>query len=648
MSGILGIVHRESNRPIDMHTLHAMGRSIQSGALSTIAPAHHTGSGVALAMSRIIHDDPLVDQQPVTNEDGTIWAVLTGAIYNRAALVHDLLAKGHRLQAGDAAILPHLYEEQGLDFVHALNGMFAIAIWDSRARRLVLVRDRIGMKALYYATVDASLVFSSLLWAMTQHPDVDTAIDLYGLSEYLTFEHTVPPHTLLTGVQKLPAGHMAIYEDGGLHIREYWDMHIPPEDEKRPDEQHHIDRFSGGFLQAVKRRLPAHKPVGVFLSGGIDSSSVTAGAVLRGAPDVYTYAVGYPQGDLYEDLNYAALAARHFHTHHYKLIITPDDYARAVPEYVGHMGDLVADSACILTLLLAQRARQDVQIVLSGQGPDETLGSTYVANFQKRCDRLRRFQRIPRWLRQTLPDLLSPLLPTSVYSWLARGNRDLARINLEELHTLAWRFETDEKRRLIPALHDIDDPCRDIVYDTYVKSGTTDPVFQVIYIYTRLTIAENLTMHDDKMTAPYGVELRSPYLDHELIELIADIPSRYLVTRLPDDSYLSKSILHKAMRGVVPDEILNRRKQWFAVPLTEWLQSSLERYSRDVLLSDDARLAGLYDAAAVQSLLTDHHQQQAMSAMPLQHSFQIRSLTFLEVWRQLLQQQTHRSIGVAA
>ena len=431
---------------------------------------------------------------------------------------------------------------------------------------------------------------------------------------------------------------------GSLRILEYWDMHIPPEQDKCQDEQRHIEFFTDSFMQAVKRRLPPHRPVGVFLSGGIDSSSVTAGAARDGAPDVYTYAVGYPQGDLYDDLNYAAIAAQHFHTHHTELIISPEEYAGAVPEFVNHMADIVADSACILTLLLAQRARQDVQVVLSGQGPDETLGSTYLANFQQRCDRLHRFQRIPCWLRMGLPGMLSPLLPTSIKAWLARGNRDISRINLEELHTLAWRFETAEKQRLIPALNDIEDPCRDIVYDTYMRSRTADPVFQVIYIYTRLTVAENLTMHDDKMTAPYGVELRSPYLDHELIELIAQIPSRYIVTRQPDDTYLSKSILNKAMRGIVPDEILNRRKQWFAVPLTEWLQSSLESYCHDVLLSDGALQSGLYDASAIRALLGQHRQEQAVSKKPLQHSFQIRSLTFLEVWRQLLQQET-RYVG---
>ena len=214
MSGILGIVHREADMPIDIHNIRAMEQIIENHDFAATAIACHTEPGVALSMSRIIQDDPLVNQQPASNEDGTIWAVMTGAIYNQDALKHELQAKGHVLTAGDAAILPHLYEEKGPEFVHALNGMFAIAIWDRRARRLVLIRDRIGMKSVYYAVVNQTLVFSSLLRTMTQHSEVDQHIDLLGLSEYLTFEHTVPPHTLLTGVQKLPAGHMALYEDG--------------------------------------------------------------------------------------------------------------------------------------------------------------------------------------------------------------------------------------------------------------------------------------------------------------------------------------------------------------------------------------------------------------------------------------------------
>jgi len=634
--GICGIIHCEADRPVNPVILRSMNSTMVHRGPDD--EGYHLEPGVGLAMRRLAIIDLAGGQQPISNEDGSVWVVFNGEIYNHIEIRKRLVAKGHILRTScDTEVLAHLYEDEGDRFPEFLNGMFAIALWDRTKRRLLLVRDRIGMKSLYIAHLNETLVFASKLRDVMQHPEVNREIDLMGFSEYLTFEHTIPPRTMLAGVQKLPAGHMAIYERGLLKLREYWDLRFPPEPAKIFDEQLHVERFREAFMASVERRLVSDVPMGVFLSGGIDSSSLTVAMSRLGVPAIHTYSIGYPEGDLYEDLSYARIVAQRFQTHHQEVIVSPQDYVEAVPEFVLNIGDLVGDSACILTLLLAKRARGDVTVVLSGQGPDEVLGSPYQAHVQWRADRIRRFQRLPRWLRIGLPALLSPILPRSVREWLARGNRDIAKMNLDKLHTLAWRFDADEKRRICPILREVEDHCHGVVRETYERSGTEDPLFQVVYVYTKITTAENLVMHDDKMTMAHGVELRSPYLDHELLELIAQIPSRYMTPREADGSYISKGLMRTAMRGITPDVVIDRSKQWFAVPIDEWLQTSLAGYCRDVLLSDSARSSGFYDTKQIEKLLDSHSRSPTVrDTLPSLCTHQIRNVLFFEMWRQIV------------
>jgi len=633
MYGICGIVHYEADRPVNQVILCSMSNTMAHRGPS--GEGYHLEPGVGLAMRRLAIPDLAGGHQPVSNENGSIWVVFNGEIYNHTEIRKRLEAKEHILRTScDTEVLAHLYEEEGDRFAESLNGMFAIALWDRTNRRLLLVRDRLGMKSLYIACVDGTLVFASALRAVMQHPEVSRVIDLMAFSEYLTFQHTIPPRTLLAGIQKLPAGHVAIYEQGKLDVREYWDLRFPPEQAKDLNEKQHVERFREAFMTSVKRCLVSDAPMGVFFSGGVDTSSVTAAMSRLGVPTIHTYTVGYPGGDLYENLGFARIVSEYFQTHQHELIISPQDYVETAPEFVLHMGDLVNDWAGILTMLLARRARQDVAVVLSGQGPDEVLGSIYLTDLQRRIDRMRRFQRLPRWLRSGGPALMSPLLPGSIRERIGRGNRDIAKVNLEELHTLAWQFEADEKRRFCPILRDVDEHCHEVVRETYERSGTEDLVFQVIYVYTKIGLAENLLMHDDKMTMPYGIELRTPFLDHELVELIAQIPSCYIIRREADGNYVTKGVLKRAMRGIVPDIVLDQRKQCFEAPIGEWFQTSLAGYCRDVMLSDSARSSGFYDAREVENLLESHRRVTLGRGIFAKSTLQIKNLLFFEIWRQ--------------
>lgn len=628
MCGICGIVHHDKDRPVDYELLRSVNNVMVHRGPDD--EGYHVEPGVGLAMRRLAIVDLSGGRQPMCNEDGSIWVVFNGEIYNHMELRKQLKAKGHTLHTScDTEVLVHLYEEEGDRFPEFLIGMFAIAIWDNKKRRLILVRDRLGIKPLYFAPLDGTLVFASELKAMLLYPDIGREIDLMAFSEYLTFQHTIPPRTMIAGIRKLAAGNIAVYEHGKLEPREYWDLRFPLEQPSDSDEKLCVERFREALTTSVRRRLMSDVPLGVFLSGGIDSSSIVAMMSQLGVDNIRTYSLGYAEGDLYGELNQASQVSKLFKTHHNELIISSQDYQEAIPNFILNMDDPVSDTAGLLFMLLAKRAREDVTVILSGQGADEVWGGYTLDSLQRRFDRLRRFQLLPRWLRIGIPSIMAPLIPHDTREWLRRGNSDISTINAEEAHTLAWQFETEEKRRFCPILREVKEHCQEVVRDTYERSGTKDPLYQVLYVYTKIVLAENLLMHGDKMTMAHSVELRVPFLDHELVELVTQIPSRYLIRRETNGSYTTKSILKRAMRGILPETILARPKAAFPIPLKEWLQSTLAAYCRDVLLSNSAKSSGIYDVKQVEMLLDGHRNTPTTKS-----TLQIKNLLFFEMWRQ--------------
>ena len=629
MCGICGIVHTQADRPVQADILRRMNdRMIHRGPDGS---GEYLEGGVGLAMRRLAIVDLAGGQQPMYNEDRSVVVVYNGEIYNQNDIRKRLTARGHKLHTTcDTEVIAHLYEEDGDDFPLSLNGMFGIALWDRARRRLVLVRDRLGIKPLYVAQFGDQLAFASELRALIAHPDIDREVDLMGLSEYLTFQHTMPPRTMLKHVQKLPPGYLAIFEHGTLTMRPYWDMHFKNDGEDR-GEQFYVERFRDLFAKSVERQLMSDVPLGVFLSGGIDSSAVVAMMARLGVKDEHTYSLGYPQGDVYGELSHAKLVANAFHTRHDELIVSSQDYVDALPRCVEHMDEPVSDSVTLLFMLLAKRARQDVKVILSGQGADETLGGYRLESFQSRFDRIRRFQRIPRFLRYSLPALMDPVLPASLRDWLARGNSDLSAVVAQEAHALAWQFEADDKRRFCPVLRHVEEHCPELVREMYRRSGAKDPLHQILYVYSKIALAENLLMHGDRMTMAYSVEMRVPFLDHELIELVTEVPSKYLIKRESDGTYTTKNLLKKAMHGVVPQAVLERPKVAFPIPLGEWFQTALANHNRDVLLSEDARSSGYYDMSEIARLLDQH-----AIAPNRESTLQIKNLLFFEMWRQVV------------
>jgi asparagine synthase (glutamine-hydrolysing) len=350
-----------------------------------------------------------------------------------------------------------------------------------------------------------------------------------------------------------------------------------------------------------------------------------------GVEDIHTYSAGYQTGDSDGELSRARIVAQHFGTHHFELTFTAQDFIAALPRCVRYMDDPVADAASIIRMLLVERAREDVAVLLGGEGGDDVTGGYGFGDLQKRFDRMRKFQRLPRWLRCSVPAFLSPVLPRNVCDWLARGNRDISSVNAEEHFSMVWAFEAEEKRRYCPILCEVEEHCHALVREVYARSDTDDPLSQAQYFFTKIWVAENLMMSTDKMAMSYGVEYRPPFLDHELVELCARIPSHYRVRREADGTYTTKNILKQAMRGILPDKVMQLPKSPFRVPTTEWFRGILAAYCQDVLLSDTARSSGFYDTEQVEMLLERHRRSATQRSM-----LQIRNLLFFEMWRQLV------------
>ncbi len=632
MGGICGIIHTHRDHPVDQDLLHSISDTMVHRGPG--GKRSYLGPGIGLEMRWLPINAPLCEPPLTNGKDSPIWVVLDGELYNRVELKAELEIKGHTFQSGsDAELITHLYQDRGERFPEFLVGEFAIGLWDSSQRRLILVRDHIGVRPLYIASLKDALIFASELRALLKHPDIAREIDWLAFSEFLTFQHTLAPRTILANIQKLPAGHIAIYRENKLTTSAYWDLQFPEEASKDLNEKRHVQQFREAFKTAIKRRLGSGTPAGAFLSGGMDSSSIVAMMSRLNTQELHTYSGGYRDSHDQGELSRAKIVADHFQTHHHELAFSHQDYLEVLPRFIAYMDDPVADAASPIRMLLAGVAKEEVPFILGGEGGDDVTGGYGLDQIQKRADRLRRFQRLSKWLRCTLPALMSPFLPSKLRAWLNRGNRDISTINAEEHFAMMWEFEAEEKRCFFPVLREIDKTCHchERTREIYAHSHTDDPLSQALYFLTKTWVPENLMMSADKMLMSHGVEFRAPFLDRDLVEVSAQIPSRYKIPHRANNTYVTKNILRQAMQDMLPDATLRFPKSPFYVPTTEWFQSALNHYCQDVLLSDTARSADYYDVKQVQNLLTRHLQNPTQKS-----SLQIKLLLFFEMWRQLI------------
>ncbi|MDT4954758.1 MAG: hypothetical protein QOJ02_2896 [Acidobacteriota bacterium] len=574
--------------------------------------------GVALGMRRLSIIDLAGGHQPMSGEDGETTVVFNGEIYNYRELQPELEARGHSFQTNsDTETIVHAYEEYGASCVERLRGMFAFAIWDERERKLFIARDRAGKKPLYYTlTPQGTLIFGSELKSLLEHPEARREINMEALDAYLSLGYVPDPLSIFRDIHKLPPGHHLIFRDGRISVHQYWDFHYEVV-EARPEEDY-TEELLALLDEAVRLRLVADVPLGAFLSGGVDSSTIVALMSQHTDRPVKTFSIGFHE-DGYDELKYARLAAERFHTEHHEFIVTPE-ICHIVDELAWHLDEPFADSSAIPTYAVSKMAREHVKVVLSGDGGDELFGgyTRYGIDRQRSG-----FAKLPRLLRQGLMQPLSRRLPHGAWGRNYLHNVALdpvqryldsvsyfTSLNKQSLYSTDFRSQLSGQGKAASLFEE---------YAARVKSP--EPLDTLLYLDSKTYLPGDILTKVDRMSMAASLEARVPLLDHKLIEFVTRIPSGLKMKGLE-----TKHIFKQTVRGLVPDEILDRPKQGFGLPIQKWINQELRSYIRDVLLDGRTRERGYFNQAYVKLLLDEHDRARRDHTSPLW------ALFMLELW----------------
>ena len=597
MCGICGIVEFDPSAPVQETLVRAMCSVLQHRGPDD--EGVFLGAGVGIGARRLSIIDIEGGHQPLANEDGTVWAAQNGEIYNFLDLRAELEAKGHAFRTRcDTEVLVHAYEQYGRDLVERLNGMFAFAIWDAPARQLLLVRDRVGIKPLFYYHDAERLVFGSEIKAILQHPSAPRDLDLVGLHHYLTLSYAPAPFTLLKGIRKLPPGHALRLYDGRVEVFQYWNVEPSADAARDALEPRIVDELR----ESVRRRLISDVPLGIFLSGGIDSSAVAALAAQVSPERVKTFSIGFEERS-FSELEFARLTAERIGSEHRELVVRCD-VEDLVPKLVWHNDEPSADSSMVPTYFLCKFAREHVTVALSGDGGDELFGGyeTYVAHKAARA-----YRRLPapmRWAMRRVCSAL-PVSPRKVsFEFKAKRFVRRAELGLGRAHFM-WNglFAEDEKRRLYrpevaEALRNAD------TFDAFAPYLSGDQERQLgSYLHAdfKLYLPDDILVKVDRMSMANSLEVRTPFLDHHVVELAASIPAALRVK-----GFEKKHILKRALAGLLPRQTLYRKKQGFSIPIYLWIRNELRSLVTDALSPSRIRDQGIFEPAAIEALLHDH------------------------------------------
>jgi asparagine synthase (glutamine-hydrolysing) len=583
------------------------------------AVGHFVDGRVALGVARLRVIDLATGDQPLANEDGSIQVVLNGEIYNFVTLRERLQARGYRFATrSDTEVISHGWEDEGEASLQRLNGMFAFAVWNRREERLVVARDRMGEKPLYYASAQGWLVFASELRAVLSHPAVSRELDLEGVSRYLAFDYVPDPHTMIRGVNKLPPGHLLSAVGATPEVRRYWDIPYAPEPEVNTEDW--CAEIRRRLDDAVRLRLVSDVALGCFMSGGIDSTAIAATAA-RLHPGIRTFSVGYTE-PRFDERPFARLAAERLGTRHEELLVTPEDARALLPDLGALLDEPIADMSFLPLYLLSRAARRSVTVALTGDGGDELFGGypSMAAEWWHR-----NFAALPSGARSLLgsaaegvalvPEPLRDFLHALEYRPAGRNQALVGGLPPARHRSL---FSPDTRERLGEF-----DPYADA--DTAVDACVSaDPRQRLIYQYCKLYLAGQNLANADRASMAVGLELRAPFLDHRFVEFVGRIPAS---RRLGGLGQL-KALLKRALTDRLPREILARGKQGFGVPMGEWLRGPLEGILRGVLSPERLRRGGTFEPARVQQLVTEHVSGSAS------HRKLLWSLLVFELWRE--------------
>jgi asparagine synthase (glutamine-hydrolysing) len=594
MCGICGLVSLDGASGPDPAALAAMNETLVHRGPDSDGSLIDGPAG--LAMRRLSIIDLAGGDQPITNEDGRIHVIQNGEIYNYRELMEELRGRGHTFSThSDTEVLVHLYEERGPAFVEALRGMFAIAIWDARHGRLLLARDRFGIKPLYYRVADGTVSFASELKALLRQPGFSREIDHDALEAFLAFNSIPAPMTIFREARKLPAGHTLVAEGGEVTVSRYArPSPVPASDVRRESDEVLAEELRGRLRDSVRAHLVSDVPVGVLLSGGIDSCALTALAAEESGYRVSTFSIGFEESS-FDELGQARLVADRYGTDHHELILRPDA-VDLLPRLVGAFDEPFGDSSALPTYLVSQLAADTVKVVLSGEGGDELFGgySTYVAD--RLAPRIGRAAPLLRPLVELLPSSSGKVSFDYKAKRFVRG----AHLPPVERHH-AWKeiFSPEGQGRLL-GTGPTSDPL-DLYRARYEETEGAQELARLQDLDLGIYLVDDLLVKTDRASMAHSLEARVPFLDPVVAELALALETKQKVRGLS-----KKRLLRRAVAPMLPREIVRGRKQGFSIPVAAWLRGDLEPFARDVLSPETVERQGLLRPEGVTRVLDDH------------------------------------------
>jgi asparagine synthase (glutamine-hydrolysing) len=604
MCGISGVLYFDNGQLVDRATLERMCQVVAHRGPDD--SGIYIGGHIGMAVRRLSIIDLTGGHQPIWNEDQTCCIVYNGELYNFLDIRPELESKGHIFcTRSDTEVILHAYEEWGVDCLCRFNGMFAIAIWDERRKILFLARDRIGEKPLYYYRDDVRLVFASEIKSILADATIPRQLNFRGLSNFLAFGRAVAPETIYRNISKLLPGHYLVAQDRQIQICQYWDVGQEPQLPVRAvlPEAEYAERILDLLDDSVHRRMIADVPIGAFLSGGMDSSTVVALMKRHATGPVKTFSLGFSIGGAYNELADARRVAKYLGTEHYELQVEHVDLVQTLRTLVYHYDEPFGDAAAFPIYLLSHFARERVKVVLAGDGGDELFGGyrRYVADqfaslyqclptalthawSQGLIDRLPRLRRIKRiaqvlpikdaarryatWLMSFTPDMQASLLRPEIYE-------------VVQEYDPAWSYPH--------------------YYDGLSDVVAADHLNRLMYVDLKTWLADAYMEKTDKATMACSLEARLPFLDHRLVELAFQIPSRYKIR-----GNSTKRILKRAVNTLIPADVLHKPKHGFAVPTDPWFRGNLRAFTLEILLDDRARHRGYFNIPVIERLWKEH------------------------------------------
>lgn len=583
---------------------------------------------VGLGFRRLSIIDLNTGHQPLSNEDDSVWVIFNGEIYNYQDLTSELVSKGHVFKTKtDTEVIVHLYEEYGESCVEKLRGMFAFAIWDDRRKVLLLARDRVGIKPLYYWHSEKTIVFGSEIKAILVDPAVRQEIDPRIIDRFLSFYFVPGEETLFKGIRKLAPGSYLVVRGGEVQVRQYWDLQFSESDMTLQEAQ---SRTLELLDECVRMHMISDVPVGFLLSGGVDSTALLNFSVGKTAFPLSSYTLGFSEPGLADERPFARLAATKYGSAHHEMTITSKEFVDFMPKYVWHMEEPVCEPQAVALYYVSKMAARFVKVLISGEGGDEAFAGYPIYRNILWLERLKKILGplkgplgaallgINGAVKSSKISKYAPLLNRAFDSYYFSRTASPASFfnrGIDELYTGDFRHQVNK-----------DDSVE--MVRGYLREGEDRSIVnRMLYADTKTSLPDDLLLKADKMTMANSLELRVPFLDHKLLEFAASLPSNLKVRR-----FTTKYVAKKALADLVPTEILKRKKVGFPVPYDAWLRTEMQPWVRDILLDGETVARGYFKQSRVERLISDHASYGGFSK-------ELLSLVTLELWHRAFREQ---------